>query len=213
MLCARMLSQKKEGEQSRFYKASERVFERVIAFYGRTLEWVLARQTMTLLIAAGTLVLTVLLYLVVPKGFFPVQDTGEIQGVTEAGQSVSFAQMAQSQQRIARTILRDPAVESLSSFIGVDGTNTTLNSGRIQINLKALKERRGVAGLGCHPAPAEGARESRRHHRSTCSRSQDISVEDIVSRTEFQYTLEDPNAGRTRRGTPTDFVKRLKRAA
>jgi len=207
MLCARLLRNKKPSEQSRFYKSSEKVFERTIALYGRTLEWVLERQTLTLLVALGTLVLTVCLYVIVPKGFFPIQDTGEIQGVTEAGQSVSYSQMALLQQRVAREVLKDPAVDSLSSFIGVDGTNTTLNSGRIQINLKALKERHGVRvsdvilrlqkslagvdGITLYMQPV-----------------QDISVEDIVSRTEYQFTLEDPDAGELS-GYATGFVKRL----
>src|SRR6185437_6559834 len=111
-------------------------------FYGRTLTWVLRHQTATLLVTAGTLVLTLWLYVVVPKGFFPVQDTGVILGISEAPQTISFASMATRQQEAARVILRDPAVESLSSFIGVDGTNITPNSGRIQINLKPLEERR-----------------------------------------------------------------------
>src|SRR5439155_12865943 len=126
--------------------ASERVPRTVIAFYGRTLTWVLRHQTATLVVAALTLASTVLLYLVIPKGFFPVQDTGVILGVSEASQSASFSAMAELQQALARVILQDPAVESLSSFIGIDGTNTTINSGRIQINLKPLEVRRAGAG-------------------------------------------------------------------
>ncbi len=135
------------AEQSRFYQVSERIFRRIIDFYERTLDWVLERRGLTLAVAVGTLVLTILLYLLVPKGFFPVQDTGEIQGVSEAGQTVSFSQMAQLQQRLAAAILQNPAVESLSSFIGVDGTNTTLNSGRIQINLKPLSKRKSATDV------------------------------------------------------------------
>src|SRR5207245_2307071 len=135
MMCARLLRRTPEKEQSAFYRASQRVFDRTIEGYGRTLCWVLARQGATLLVAIGTLVLTVLLYIIVPKGFFPVQDTGVILGISEAPQSVSFVAMAARQQALAKVILNDPAVESLSSFIGVDGTNTTLNSGRILINL------------------------------------------------------------------------------
>ena len=114
------------------------MFDRMIAFYGRTLRVVLRYQTITLLIAAATLVLTVFLYIVIPKGFFPVQDTGVIQGISQASQSISFAGMAEKQKELAEIILQDPAVESLSSFIGADGINTTLNSGRISINLKPL---------------------------------------------------------------------------
>jgi multidrug efflux pump len=191
MLCAKLLKHKDASQQSRFYRVSERYFKNTIDLYGRTLDWVLERRTLTLMVALGTLALTVLLYIVVPKGFFPVQDTGEIQGVSEAAQSVSFAKMAQLQQALGAEILKDPAVESLSSFIGVDGTNTTLNSGRIQINLKPLARRKSatevirtlktaaarISGISLYMQPV-----------------QDISVEDIVSRTEYQYSMQDPNA-------------------
>src|SRR5271157_3046147 len=142
MMCARILKHTPEERQGRLYRASGRALDRVIRFYGRTLRWVLARQKATLLVAAGTLVVTVLLYMFVPKGFFPVQDTGLILGISEAPQSISFDLMAKEQQALVRTVLEDPAVESLSSFIGIDGINTTQNSGRIQINLKPLEERR-----------------------------------------------------------------------
>ena len=141
MMCSRILRHDPREKQGKFYQASERVFERMIAFYGRTLSVVLRFQTLTLLVALGTLALTVFLYIVIPKGFFPVQDTGVIQGISQAPASVSFAAMTQSQQALAKVILQDPAVESLSSFIGADGTNTTLNSGRMSINLKPLGQR------------------------------------------------------------------------
>ncbi len=191
MMCSRILKSTHGRKQSRFYVASEHAFESTIAFYGRTLQWVLKRQTATLLVAAGTLVLTIVLYIIVPKGFFPVQDTGIIQGISEAGQSISFPAMAEKQQQLTHVILQDPAVESLSSFIGIDGTNTTLNSGRIQINLKPLEERKTNAsdiirrlqpslekidGITLYMQPV-----------------QDLTVEDRVSRTQYQYTLEDPN--------------------
>ena len=191
MMCSRILKSTHGRKQTRFYVASERAFQSIIAFYGRTLQWVLKRQTATLLVAAGTLVLTILLYIVIPKGFFPVQDTGIIQGISEAGQSASFTAMSERQQQLAHIILQDPAVESLSSFIGIDGTNTTLNSGRIQINLKPLEERKisasdvirrlqpnleKIDGITLYMQPV-----------------QDLTVEDRVSRTEFQYTLEDPD--------------------
>src|SRR5208337_2356009 len=131
MMCARMLKHVPDERQGRFYHASGQMFERIIAAYGRTLKWVLKHQTATLVVAAGTLFLTVLLYIMIPKGFFPVQDTGAIQGISEAPQSISFTAMAERQQALAKVILKDPAVESLSTFIGVDGTNTTLNTGRI----------------------------------------------------------------------------------
>jgi multidrug efflux pump len=142
MMSARLLKHKPESEQGRFFKASERIFERVIEFYGRTLRFVLGYQTTTLLVAVATLALTVFLYYEVPKGFFPIQDTGVIQGITEAPQDVSFSEMSRLQQAVVNQLLTDPAVESLSSFIGIDGTNTTLNGGRVQINLKPLQTRK-----------------------------------------------------------------------
>jgi multidrug efflux pump len=206
MLCAKLLKHKDESQQGRFYKESERIFEKIIDFYRRTLDWVLERRTLTLLVAVATLVLTVLLYIIVPKGFFPVQDTGEIQAVTEASQSVSFAKMAQLQQQLAATILKDPSVESLSSFIGVDGTNTTLNSGRIQINLKPLADRKSasdvIASLRTAAAEIDGV-------NLYLQPVQDISVEDIVSRTEYQYSMQDPNADELA-SYSAKFVERLK---
>jgi multidrug efflux pump len=206
MLCAKLLKHKDESQQGRFYKESERIFEKIIDFYRRTLDWVLERRTLTLLVAVATLVLTVLLYIIVPKGFFPVQDTGEIQAVTEASQSVSFAKMAQLQQQLAATILKDPSVDSLSSFIGVDGTNTTLNSGRIQINLKPLADRKSasdvIASLRTAAAQIDGV-------NLYLQPVQDISVEDIVSRTEYQYSMQDPNAAELA-SYSAKFVERLK---
>src|SRR6185503_6335029 len=140
--CAKLLRHKTESEQGRFYRVSENAFNSVIDYYGKTLTWVLRHQPTTLWIAGATLVFTVLLYVYIPKGFFPVQDTGVILGISEAPQSISFTAMGKRQQALAQVILKDPAVESLSSFIGVDGTNTTLNSGRIQINLKPIEARR-----------------------------------------------------------------------
>ncbi len=206
MLCAKLLKHKDESQQGRFYRQSERVFESIIDFYRRTLDWVLERRTLTLLVAVATLLLTVLLYIIVPKGFFPVQDTGEIQAVSEATQSVSFAKMAQLQQQMAATILKDPSVESLSSFIGVDGTNTTLNSGRIQINLKPLSDRKSapevIASLRASLANLDGV-------SLYMQPVQDISVEDIVSRTEYQYSMQDPN-GDELASYSAQFVDRLK---
>ncbi len=192
MMCARLLRHIPEREQSRFYRSSGRFFDAVIARYGRMLDWVLDRQAATLLVALGTLALTVLLYFFVPKGFFPVQDTGVIQGISEAPQSISFAAMAQRQQDLAKVVLQDPAVESLSSFIGVDGSNATLNSGRMLINLKPLKTRgidatgvirrlqpqlALVAGISLYMQPV-----------------QDLTIEDRVSRTQYQFSLEDADA-------------------
>ena len=188
MLCAKLLRHTPESEQSRFYRASQRFFDAVIARYGEMLDWVLDRQGATLLVAIGTLVLTVLLYIYIPKGFFPVQDTGLIQGISEAPQSISFAGMAERQQAIARVVLQDPAVESLSSFIGVDGTSTTLNSGRLLINLKPLTERRVSASevirrLQPKLAEVDGI-------KLFMQPVQDLTIEDRTTRTQYQFTLE-----------------------
>jgi multidrug efflux pump len=192
MMCSRLLKHKPESKQSKFYRVSEHAFESVIAWYGRTLQVVLRHQTLTLFVAVVTLVLTIGLYFVVPKGFFPVQDTGIIQGISQASQSASFNDMAQRQQALVKIILQDPAVESLSSFIGVDGTNTTLNSGRIQINLKPLETRGMSASNVIRRLQPELARvEGITLYMQPV---QDLTVEDRVSRTQFQYTLEDPDA-------------------
>ena len=191
MMSARLLRYTPPERQGRFYRASENAFNKVIGFYGRTLEFVLRYQTVTLLVALTTLVLTVLLYIIIPKGFFPTQDTGIIQGISQASASTSFEGMTRMQQGLVKVLLADPAVESLSSFIGPDGTNTTLNSGRIQINLKPLNQRHisateVIRRLGLKLAQVEGI-------RLYMQPVQDLTVDDRVSRTEYQYTLEDPN--------------------
>ena len=191
MMCSRILRHIPEEQQGRFYRASERVFEGMIAFYGRTLRVVLRYRTITLLVAVGTLALTVFLYILIPKGFFPVQDTGVIQGISQAPETISFRQMAKEQQELANVILQDPAVESLSSFIGADGTNTTLNSGRISINLKPLNQRSLSASdvirrLTGSLAKVQGI-------SLFMQPIQNITVDDRVSRTQYQYTLQDPN--------------------
>ena len=191
MMCARLLHHTPEEKQGRLFKASERAFERVIAFYGTTLRWVLKHQTITLLVAAATLVLTIILYILVPKGFFPVQDTGVIQGISQAAQNVSFAAMAKQQQQLAEVILKDPAVTNLSSFIGVDGINTTLNSGRILINLKPIEERKISASDVIRRLQPELAKVN--NITLYMQPVQDITIEDRVSRTQYQYTLEDPD--------------------
>ena len=189
MMSARVL--KHTHQTGRFYRASERAFEAVIAFYGRTLQVILRHQTATLLVAAGTVVLTTYQFIEIPKGFFPIQDTGIIQGVSEAPQAISFPAMSERQQRLAAIILKDPAVESISSFIGIDGTNLTLNSGRIQINLKPLEERRINASDVIRRLQPELAKVD--GINLYMQPVQDLSVEDRVSRTQFQLTLEDPN--------------------
>ncbi len=192
MLCSRFLKHKPEESQGRFYKASERVFQNVIAFYGRTLKWVFRHQPLTLLVALGTLILTVVLYIIVPKGFFPVQDTGVIQGISQSSPTASFPAMVRRQQALAETILKDPAVDSLSSFIGADGINTTLNSGRLLINLKPLEQRKiSALALMQRLQPELDQVDDIALYMQPV---QDLTVEDRVSRTQYQYTLEDPDA-------------------
>jgi len=191
MMCAKLLRHTPQSEQGWFYRRTQELFDRIIARYGVMLDWVLDRQGLTLLVAIGTLALSVLLYVLVPKGFFPVQDTGAIQAISEAPQSISFSAMAERQQALAHVVLQDPAVESLSSFIGVDGINSTLNSGRMLINLRPRAERRisasdvirrlqqklgDVAGISLYMQPV-----------------QDLTIEDRVSRTQYQFSVEDAN--------------------
>jgi multidrug efflux pump len=205
MLCAKLLRHKSAAEQSRFYQASERIFQKIIDFYERTLDWVLERRGLTLGVAVATLVLTIALLFIIPKGFFPVQDTGEIQAVSEATQTVSFTKMAALQQQLAAAVLQNPAVDSLSSFIGVDGTNTTLNSGRIQINLKPLSQRKSVTDVIADLQSAAARVDGISLYMQPV---QDISVADIVSRTEYQYSMQDPNANELS-AYVTHFVDRL----
>lgn len=200
MMCARLLRERRDEQPGRFSQASQRVLERIIAGYGNSLQWVLRRQRATLIVTAGTLILTLLLFLLIPKGFFPLQDTGVILGITEGPQAVSFGSMGERQQALARVILEEPAVESLSSFIGVDGTNSTLNSGRIYINLKPLGDRMAGAGeiirrIQARVADVDGITL---HMQPV----QDLTVEDRVSRTQFQYTLEDADPGELNRWAP-----------
>jgi len=191
MMCARLLHHTPVEKQGRFYRASGRFIENVITRYGILLKWVLRHQGLTLAVALGTLLLTVVLYIIIPKGFFPVQDTGAIQGISEAEQSISFAAMAERQQALGRVILADPAVASLSSYIGVDGTNPTLNSGRMLINLKPQHDRQekaieiirrlqpklaAVSGITLYLQPV-----------------QDLTIESSVSRTQYQFSVESAN--------------------
>lgn len=193
MMCARLLKREpKEEEQSRFYKASGAWIDWLIARYGSMLQWVLKHQPLTLLVAIATLGLTVVLYLVVPKGFFPVQDTGVIQGISEAPQSISFAAMSQRQQELAKIILADPAVESLSSYIGVDGDNATLNSGRLLINLKAHGQRDLSAAQVITRLQPEI--DKLVGIRLFMQPVQDLTIEDRVSRTQYQFSMSSPDA-------------------
>jgi multidrug efflux pump len=189
MMCAKILRYKPESQQGSLYRASERAFEWVIGLYGTTLRWVLRHQAFTLFVLAVTIGATALLFLLVPKGFFPVQDTGLILGISEAPQQISFKAMAQKQEQLARVILKDPAVESVASFIGIDGVNTTINSGRVQINLKPLESRDANASEVIRRLAPEVSKVN--GINLFMQPVQDLSVEDRVSRTEFQYTVED----------------------
>jgi len=191
MMCAKILRHRRPSEMSLVGRKSQKAFDALIAQYGKLLNWVLDHQPLTLLVAAGTLGLTVFLYIVIPKGFFPVQDTGLIQGISEAEPSVSFEAMAQRQQALAAAILKDPDVVSLSSFIGVDGTNSTLNTGRFLINLKPRDERRTTA--------SDVIRRLERETQDVAGISlymqpvQDLTIDATVSRSQYQFVLEDAN--------------------
>jgi multidrug efflux pump len=208
MMSARILRHEPKDRQGRVYRATERAFEGMIAFYGRTLKFVLRFQTIALLVAVCTLLLTIFLYTVIPKGFFPVQDTGVIQGITQAPPAIGSQAMAKEQLEITKTVLDDPAVESVSSFIGADGTNTTTNSGRMSINLKPLDQRKISASdlirrLNSRVSQVEGI-------QLFMEPVQDITVDDRVSRTQYQYALEDPDAAELADWT-NRFVERLKK--
>jgi multidrug efflux pump len=183
MMAARLL----KNDSSKQQKPKSQWFDRLVLRYEKALHWVLDRQTATLWVALGTLILTVLLYIVVPKGFFPLQDTGVIQAVSEAPQSVSFQSMQERQRELAKVLLEDPAVESISSFIGVDGANTTLNSGRMLINLKPHSDRPGAAEVMRRLQERARALESITLYMQPV---QDLTVEDRVSKTQYQFTLE-----------------------
>ena len=191
MMSARLLKHHPKSSHGRFYNMSERFFEATIARYGQGVQWVLRNQTLTLLVTLATFILTVFLYIVVPKGFFPVQDTGVILAITQADQGTSFSSMSIRQQAVARAILEDPDVVNVSSFIGIDGQNPTLNSGRIQIDLKDRDNRKAdvetiIARLQQRVAQVSGI-------ETYLQASQDLTVEDRVSRTEYQYSVEDPS--------------------
>jgi multidrug efflux pump len=200
MMCAKILRGEHEGHQGRLSRLNERAFDWVIARYATTLRWVLGRQRVTLVVTVATLVLTIFLYVVVPKGFFPIQDTGVILGISQAAESVSFTAMADRQQALAAIILKDPDVASLSSFIGVDGTNMTPNSGRIQINLRPRDERAADASAIIRRlAPPLEAVEGITLYMQPV---QDLTVENRVSRTQYQYSLEDADARELAEWTP-----------
>ncbi len=207
MMCARLLRHVPPEREGRLQRASGAAFERLVRVYGRLLNKVLDHQPATLVVAMLTLALTVALYVVVPKGFFPVQDTGVIQGISEAGQSISFAAMAARQQALAREILKDPAVQSLSSFIGVDGVNPTLNTGRLLVNLKPRAERDADAsGVIRRLQPRLAQLPGITLYMQPV---QDLTVEDRVSRTQYQFSLEDADPGRLAAWVPR-MVERMR---
>ena len=209
MLCAKWIKHKPEHEENAFHRKTQQWFDNVIAWYGKRLDWVLDHQPLTLLVAAGTLVLTVFLYIIIPKGFFPVQDTGLIQGISEAPQSISFSAMADRQQALAAVILKDKDVDNLSSFIGVDGTNVTLNSGRFLINLKPEDER--------HSSASDIIRRLNREIKNVGGITlfmqpiQDLTIDTTVSSTQYQFMLEDANQDELAAWTPklVDKLKQL----
>jgi multidrug efflux pump len=189
MACAKLLKPETEMHENAFQRYSREGFDKIIEVYGRALTWVLDRQTFVLLIALGTFALTAYLYIIIPKGFFPLQDTGVIQAISEAPQSISYAAMAERQQQLASAILKDPDVESLSSFIGVDGTNTTLNSGRILINLKPYSQRK--AGVATVMQRIKDSTASLTGITLYMQPVQDLTIEGTVSRTQYQFILQD----------------------
>ena len=207
MLAARMIREREKTRRGRLYQLSEDAFNGIINFYGATLKVVLRVQPLILLVALATLALTIYLYIIIPKGLFPTQDTGLIQGVSEADQDISFPAMAERQQALSKIILDDPGVESLSSFIGVDGTNVTLNSGRIQINLKPLAARKAsVTDIMQRLQPKLAAVSGIMLYMQPV---QDLTVDDRVSRTQYQYTLEDPDEVELNKWAP-QLLARLK---
>ena len=207
MMASRILKHNPKEQQGRFYKASERVFEAMIDFYARTLKVVLRYQAITLLVAVATLLLTIYLYIIIPKGFFPVQDTGVIQGISQAEQTIGAKAMAEKQKQLAQIILADPAVESLSSFVGADGTNVTTNSGRFSINLKPLNARDLSASDVVRRL--QGKLSNVQGIQLFMQPVQNITVDDRVSRTQYQYTLEDPDQNELNDWTAR-FVTKLK---
>jgi multidrug efflux pump len=213
MMCARLLKEKAGQAPGRLFRASERFLDAIVASYGRALTRVLEHQALTLLVAAITLVLTVLLWMAVPKGFFPAQDTGLLQGITEAPASVSFQAMSERSQRLAAVIEKDPAVASLTSFIGVDGTNATLNIGRMLINLKPLEER-GERAPAVMARLLERAREIDGLALSL-QPVQDLSIEDRISKAPYQFTLQDSDPAKVAEWVPklTDRLRTLPQLA
>ena len=206
MLCAKLIRHRPERERTAFDLKAERVFNDIIARYGRALNWVLDRQPATLLVAILTLALTILLYVLIPKGFFPVQDTGMIQAITQASQSVSYGEMAELQNKLAEAILKDPNVVNVSSFVGVDGTNQTLNTGRFLITLKPHDDRNlsasdiirrlqnevsGVIGITLYMQPV-----------------QDLTINTTISRAPYHFVLEDANSAEFDTWVP-NLVQRL----
>jgi len=200
MMCARLLRNKPKQPKAQLYHHRDSWFERITTRYGDALKLVLARQNLTLAVALSTLILTVFLYVIIPKGFFPVQDTAAIQGISQAPESISFTAMAVRQQALGRVILADPAVKSLSSFIGIDSSNSTLNSGRIMINLKPLSQRDASASEVIQRLKVKLVQVS--GIQLFMQPVQDLTVEYQISRTQYQLSLEDADADILRTWVP-----------
>ena len=200
MMCSRLLRHVPENEQGRIFRLSNRLFDSIVAFYGYLLNWVLVHRFLTIIVALATLVLTVNLYISIPKGFFPIQDTAAIQGVSQAPEQLSFEEMARRQQALGRVILQDPAVESLSSYIGVDRNNPTLNSGRILINLKPLSERKVSANevIERLQPPLNEVVGIKLFMQAV----QDLTVEDSISRTQYQISVEGTDSNMLHKWVP-----------
>ena len=205
MMCARVLRHERPEDHGRLWRAVGRAFDATIASYGRMLDWVLDRSGATMLVFVATLALTALLYVVVPKGFFPVQDTGLVQGITQGPQSTSFAAMAEHQQQLAERVLEDPAVASVSSFIGVDGTNVTLNQGRLLIALKPKDERADASAVAARLADAVRDIPGISLYLQPV---QELTIEDRVSKTQYQFTLSSPASADLAQAT-TALLERL----
>jgi multidrug efflux pump len=201
-LSARWLRTDDKVEQSRFGRRSKEIIDGVIVRYGRALDWVLDRQAETLIVAVATLALTVILFLIIPKGLFPTQDTGVVQGVTEANQSISYQGMAKLQQDVAAKLLADPDVDSLSSFIGVDGTNTTLNNGRMLINLAPFGHR-----ASSPPAILDRLRREAAEVPGAAlyvQPVQDLTIDSSSGRTQYRFALQGADTA-----TVTDWSNRV----
>jgi multidrug efflux pump len=207
MMCARILKRKAERSPSRFERISEGLFDKTLAAYERGLRWVLKHQGLTLIVATGTVILTAIMYIVIPKGLFPVQDVGVIQGISVADNSVSYKAMAARQTALADVILKDPDVTSLTSYIGIDGTNTTLNNGRFLINLKPNDDRSESAKQIARRLQNEVAKVS--GIKLYLQPEQDLTLDTTISPNQYQFVLRGPSQQAFQQYVP-ELVERMK---